>query len=136
MSFTGDQHSVARTGMLNGPANRLLTVDLDIRLPPAGKAAHNICDDRFGSFRSRIVAGDDRQIGQRGGPSQQGPLELVTVAAGAEDANDASLREWPQRRQAVPQRVFGMSIIDEDGKRLTRVDELQAAGYGLQRANA
>src|SRR5450755_2589018 len=92
MTLTGDEDDVAGRRVGHGPGNGFAPVQnaLELSRTAPGKPFLDLLDDRFGPLAPRVVAGDDGVVGQlAGNPAHERTLPLVTVAATAEDEDDA-----------------------------------------------
>ena len=71
-----------------------------------------------------------------GDASHDRPLLAVAVAAAAEDADHAALREAPRLLQNALERRGLVRVVDDDGERLAFVDELEAPRHALDGLDA
>ena len=131
-----DDDDVVLFGERHGAHNRRAAVgDLFMALV-ADLLKHadlDLIEDARGIFRARIVRGHEYDIGKRRrDASHDRALRAVAVAAAAEHREDASRRNLPRRIQDVLQAVGRMRIVDDDGERLPRIDELEAPGHALE----
>ena len=134
VSLSGDQDAISRTGMLNRPANGGGAIDMEKWLfRCAAKTGDDVVENRLWVFASRIVAGRDHEVGFGRSLPQQRPLRLVSIAAGAEDHDYSAMRQCFQKANAAPQRVVGMSVVDEDVEVLACVDSFETAGNSRKR---
>ncbi|CFB88229.1 Uncharacterised protein [Mycobacterium tuberculosis] len=128
MAFAGDEHHVAGARPGNRVPDRVPPVcDLDDLGITAdfGRPSQDFAADRRGIFVTRVVVGDDHQVGQlRGYPAHRGPLARVTIAAGAEHHRQPAVRVR-QGGQHRPQRFRFVRVVDQREKALAAVDLLE-----------
>src|SRR6185437_5060467 len=130
VALAGDHDHVAFAGFADSAGDRLAPVRLDLGTV---SALEDLGDDRFGLLAARIVGGDDRDVGELGrDPAHQRALAAVAVAAAAEDADHAALRQVARRAEDVLERIGRVGVVDEHGERLPLVDRLEAPGYSAQ----
>ena len=132
MPFSGDDHHIPVTHHFDGGLDGGAAIaDLD----GVGAAGADLGADGGGIFRTRIVVGDDGDIGQTPGDgAHQRPLAAIPVAAGAEDHDQPPRRMRPQGVQHRLQPVGGVGVVDIDLAApscflagLSAADALQAA---------
>ena len=98
------------------------------------QANHRVIDDSQRVFTARVVGGEDHKIAASScGFAHQGTLSPVTIAAAAEERDNAAflsgLRdELSRERGEISQGVVGVRIVHHYGKRLAAINPLKAAG--------
>src|SRR3954454_16288317 len=126
VALARDHEHVAGLGHVDRLLDRRAAVDLD--LDAARAALEDRVDDRVRVLAAGVVGGDERDVRTLARDrAHERALGAVAVAAGAEDDDEAVLRERPGRTQDVVERVGGVGVVDEDRERLALVDRLEAA---------
>jgi len=129
VALARDDDDVARPGELDGALDRRAPVDDGLDAGAVADPLEDLRDDRLWILGARIVGRDDHRVGQaRGDLPHQRPLAAITVAAAAERADDAGVRQLAGGAQDVVQRVRRVRVVDDDGEGLAFVDRLEAAG--------
>ncbi len=135
--FSGDENAISGFRTLEGPADGFAPVGFDNGgVVHATIAGHDLTNDLFGIFGSRIVAGDDRQVGRTGGPPDQRPLAAVAVAAGSHRADHAASSQPLERSDTATQGVFRVCVVDEHVERLAAFDPLEPSRHEPQGLDA
>src|SRR3954470_24980226 len=127
VALARDHEHVAGPGHVDRHLDGRAAVGLD--LDPCVAALEDRGDDRRGVLVARVVRRDDRDVGPLARDrAHERALGAVTVAAGAEDHDEAVLRQRTGGAQDVVEGVGGVGVVDEDRERLALVDGLEAAG--------
>src|SRR3954451_16663001 len=127
VALARDDEHVTGPGHVDRPLDRRAAVGLD--LDAAAASFENLADDRLRGLVAGVVGGDDRDVGPLARDrAHERALGAVAVPAGAEDDDEAVLRERAGGAQDVVERVRRVRVVDEDRERLTLVDGLEAAG--------
>src|SRR3954454_17588914 len=127
VALARDDEHVTGPGHVDRLLDRRAAVDL--HLDPAAGSLEDLADDGLRRLVAGVVGGDDRDVGAlTGDRAHERALGAVAVAAGAEDHDEAVLRERAGGAQDVVERVGRVGVVDEDRERLALVDGLEAAG--------
>ena len=139
MPLAGDQHTIAGPSFCQGTADGLGSIDHHFNVELGAEAVPHVVDYCLGIFASRVVGGQQRQIGgvlDRSG--HQRALTPVAVATGAENADQPAVDDLAQRSQRAAECVRRMGVVDEHSERLPAFQPLEPAGHvldGLQPAD-
>src|SRR2546425_3244768 len=121
VSFAGYHHNVALSGLLYCTPDSLSTVSqLHIGPRRSPQADFNVCDDRLGVLRSRIVRCNYREIAQAGGDfTHRRALGAIAIAAAAEDRYHASrvTGDFACGLQHILQSVISVSVVHDHRER-------------------
>src|SRR5436309_5910442 len=135
MALARDQHRVAGPGHTQNSVDGPFAVQLDavsVAANPA-KAFVDRRRDFFRRFPARIVARDEREIGQLGGNRAHfRTFARITISAATKRQQQPAGSDFAESVQHVAQRVVGMRVIDEHAEGLAERDGFEAAGHGLQ----
>src|SRR3954447_25753918 len=127
VALARDDEHVAGPGHVDRLLDRRAAVGL--HLDPAAASLEDLPDDGLRGIVAGVVGGDDRDVGALAGDrAHERALGAVAVAAGAEDHDEAVLRQRTGGAQDVVEGVGGVGVVDEDRERLALVHGLEAAG--------
>ncbi len=135
VAFAGQQDDVVGSGRVDRRLDRRAAVRLngDPRIGRILEARKDVLDDFERILGSRIVAGHEDPVGHL--PAHAGhsrPFGLVSVASAAEQRNEFSLAQRPQRRQDIFEGVIGVGVIHQHRKRLSRPHRFQPSRHALE----
>ena len=129
VALSGDEDDVARLGECDRARDRLGTVRHRFEIAGA-KTFFDVGDDGERIFFARIVGSDDAVVGVLvGDPAHQRAFLFVTIAARAEDDDEAVRSELAQGLQHAEEGIVGVRVIDENLELAFRRDGLETAGH-------
>ena len=131
--FARDQHNVSCFGFVDRPIDSAAAIRLQgVTRAATLQAGEHIIHDVQRILVSRIVAGKHHEVAATSRRfAHQRTLAAITVATAPENRDHppgtpALDEKIPGHRGQVAQRVVGMRIVHDDGKRLAKVHTLEA----------
>ena len=118
MALAGQDDDISGLSVMDGPGNRLFSVgNLNKTASGPADAGTDIRNDIQRLFKSGVVGGDDRQVGQAAADfAHLKAPGLGPVAAAAEYTDQTVGIVFPQGRQQAFQSHGVMGIVDHQGK--------------------
>ena len=131
MPLAGDHDHVPALSLGDREADRGAAVGLDAVLAAAlTRARLDVGDDRERILGARVVAGQDREIGDRGGRrSHQGSLGAVAVSPATEHDDQSSRRQRARRLQHGTDAIRRVGVVHHHQEVLSGLHRLDPARH-------
>src|ERR1700722_10472827 len=143
MSLARKQDHISGTRFCERERNRFAAIDFYRVFDSALLQAHqSIINDRSRILAARIVGSEYHKIAAASGClAHKRTLDAIAIASTAEHRQDSpggspARNEFTSQRCQIAQSVVGVSVVDDDGKRLAAIDAFKSSRNVGQRLNA